>query len=128
MLKLSSIPWGEKLQKFIEHRHKIGFFFFFLKLFFVFENHILFTCVLSNVILFHMFWHIKKFTHFNYFTGAMYVVVDGSSTSYCLSIFRTFVIYSFFYKLSTICSKWFHHSIASIPVKILGISFPNVLY
>ena len=25
MLKLSSIPWGEKLQKFIEHRHKIGF-------------------------------------------------------------------------------------------------------
>ena len=54
MLKLSSIPWGEKLQKFIEHRHKIGFFFK-KKLFFVFENHILFTCVLSNVILFHMF-------------------------------------------------------------------------
>ena len=54
-----------KKQKGIEHRYKVGAFFFFplpyvfecldCKQIFVFENHILLTRVLFNVIVFHMF-------------------------------------------------------------------------
>lgn len=119
MLKLSSILWGKKLQN-LNIKYKNSLSIDRKQVFILF--YFIYSLYLKIIFFLHVsYLMLSYFTCFGISKNSHVLIVLQELCAwqqivllnpYSILTFKVFLKCSVFDKLSTICSKWFHHSIA----------------